>query len=139
MLKFELQKILGRPSGKAALVVLAAAILLTTFFACNVRYVDQAGQTHTGPAAARQLRQQQKAWSGVLDEAMLCQVLQTHQEVQASPEAQSEDVTQQNMAYHQMQAYEVLRDLINQAYASDFQTYDYFTIDTVTPDQAPAF
>ena len=35
MLKFELQKILGRPSGKAALVVLAAAILLTTFFACN--------------------------------------------------------------------------------------------------------
>ena len=139
MLKFELQKILGRPSGKAALVVLAAAILLTTFFACNVRYVDQAGQTHTGPAAARQLRQQQKTWAGVLDEAMLRQVLQTHQEVQASPEAQSEDVTQQNMAYHQMQAYEVLRDLINQAYASDFQTYNYFTIDTVTPDQAPAF
>lgn len=87
MLKFELQKILGRPSGKAALVVLAAAILLTTFFACNVRYVDQAGQTHTGPAAARQLRQQQKTWAGVLDEAMLRQVLQTHQEVQASPEA----------------------------------------------------
>ncbi len=139
MLKFELQKILGRPSGKAALVVLAAAILLTTFFACNVRYVDQAGQTHTGPAAARQLRQQQKTWAGVLDEAMLRQVLLTNQEVQASPEAQSEDVTQQNMAYHQMQAYEVLRDLINQAYASDFQTYDYFTIDTVTPDQAPAF
>ena len=100
MLKFELQKILGRPSGKAALAVLAAAILLTTFFACNVRYVDQAGQTHTGPAAARQLRQQQKTWAGVLDEAMLCQVLQTHQEVQASPEAQSEDVTRQNMAYH---------------------------------------
>ena len=32
-----------------------------------------------------------------------------------------------------------VRDLINQAYASDFQTYDYFTIDTVTPDQAPSF
>ena len=31
--------------------------------------VDDRGQTE---AAARQLRQQQKAWSGVLDEAMLC-------------------------------------------------------------------
>ena len=139
MLNFELQKILGRPSGKAALVVLAAAILLTTFFACNVRYVDQAGQTHIGPAAARQLRQQQKAWAGVVDEAMLRRVLQTHQEIHASPDAQSEDITRKDMAYHRMQAYEVLRDLINQAYASDFQTYDYYTIDAVTPDQAPNF
>ena len=72
MLKFELQKILGRPSGKAALVVLAAAILLTTFFACNVRYVDQAGQTHTGPAAARQLRRSIPACARVLAVELLC-------------------------------------------------------------------
>lgn len=43
------------------------------------------------------------------------------------------------MAYHQMQAYEVPPGPHQPAYASDFQTYDYFTIDTVTPDQAPAF
>ena len=57
MVKYELQKLFSRPLGKGALVVLAAVVALTTFFACSVHWTDQEGQNHTGPAAARQLRQ----------------------------------------------------------------------------------
>ena len=73
MTAYELRKLFSRPLGKGALMVLAAVLALTTFFACSVRWTDLAGQNHPGPAAARQLRQQQKAWAGVLDETMLRQ------------------------------------------------------------------
>lgn len=139
MVKYELQKLFSRPLGKGALAALVVVLLLTTFFACGVRWTDQDGQNHTGPAAARQLRQQQKAWTGVLDEAMLRQAIQANWEVRHSDDAQSEDVTRQNMAYHQIQAFAVIRDLLNQSYSADFQSYDYYTADTVTPDQATDF
>ena len=139
MTTYELRKLFSRPLGKGTLVVLAAVVALTTFFACSVRWTDQAGQNHTGPAAARQLRQQQKAWAGVLDETMLRQAIQANWDVSHSADAQSQDITRQNMAYHQSQAFGVIRDLLNQAYSSEFQSYDYYTADTVTPDQAPDF
>lgn len=139
MTAYELRKLFSRPLGKGALMVLAAVVALTTFFACSVRWTDQAGQNHTGPAAARQLRQQQKAWAGVLDETMLRQAIQANWDVSHSADAQSQDITRQNMAYHQSQAFGVIRDLLNQAYSSEFQSYDYYTADTVTPDQAPDF
>ena len=139
MTAYELRKLFSRPLGKGALMVLAAVLALTTFFACSVRWTDQAGQNHTGPAAARQLRQQQKAWAGVLDETMLRQAIQANWDVSHSADAQSSDITRQNMAYHQSQAFGVIRDLLNQAYSSDFQSYDYYTADTVTPDQALDF
>ena len=99
MVKYELQKLFFRPLGKGALAALAAVLLVTTFFACGVRWTDQDGQNHTGPAAARQLRQQQKAWAGVLDEAMLRRAIQANWDVRHSADAQSEDITRQNMAY----------------------------------------
>lgn len=139
MTAYELRKLFSRHLGKGALMVLAAVLALTTFFACSVRWTDQAGQNHTGPAAARQLRQQQKAWAGVLDETMLRQAIQANWDVSHSADAQSSDITRQNMAYHQSQAFGVIRDLLNQAYSSDFQSYDYYTADTVTPDQALDF
>lgn len=139
MTTYELRKLFSRSLGKGTLVVLAAVVALTTFFACSVRWTDQAGQNHTGPAAARQLRQQQKAWAGVLDETMLRQAIQANWDVSHSADAQSQDITRQNMAYHQSQAFGVIRDLLNQAYSSEFQSYDYYTADTVTPDQAPDF
>ena len=139
MTTYELRKLFSRSLGKGTLVVLAAVVALTTFFACSVRWTDQAGQNHTGPAAARQLRQQQKAWAGVLDETMLRQAIQANWDVSHSADAQSQDITRQNMAHHQSQAFGVIRDLLNQAYSSEFQSYDYYTADTVTPDQAPDF
>ncbi|MFR1232714.1 MAG: hypothetical protein ACLSCQ_03535 [Evtepia gabavorous] len=43
------------------------------------------------------------------------------------------------MAFHRQQAFEAIRDLLNSAYSEDFQAFDYFTADTLTPEDAPDF
>lgn len=139
MVRYELKKIFSRPLGKGALVVLVVLLGLTIFFACRVRYTDEAGESSVGPAAAQQLRQQQKAWAGTLDEALLRKTIAANWEVQHSADATSEDIVRQNMSYHRMQSFAVIRDLLNQAYSEDFQAFDYYTADALTPDDAPAF
>ena len=59
--------------------------------------------------------------------------------MRTSPDAQSEDVVRQDMAFHRQQAFEAIRDLLNSAYSEDFQAFDYFTADTLTPEDAPDF
>lgn len=139
MVRYELKKIFSRPLGKGALVVLVVLLGLTIFFACQVRYTDEAGEGSAGPAAARQLRQQQKDWAGTLDDALLRKALAANWEVRHSADATSEDIGRKNMAYHRMQSFAVIRDLLNQAYSEDFQSFDYYTADALTPDDAPAF
>ena len=109
------------------------------FFACHVRYTDEEGQTQYGLSAVRQLRADQKAWAGPLDEAQLRRAIQANLDVRTSPDAQSEDVVRQDMAFHRQQAFEAIRDLLNSAYSEDFQAFDYFTADTLTPEDAPDF
>lgn len=139
MIRYELKKVFSRPSNKIALLLLAAVLLGTAFLACNVRYVDADGQLHTGPAAARQLRAQQKAWAGPLSEETLARMLQENQAIVHSPEYTSEDPAQQDKAFHRLQAFEMIRSLTSQAYATDFQSYDYYTTDSLTPADAPNF
>lgn len=62
---------LPAPAAKAALLLLAVLVAVSTFFACHVRYTDEEGQTQYGLSAVRQLRADQKAWAGPLDEAQL--------------------------------------------------------------------
>ena len=139
MLRYELCKLFARPSGKAALLLLAVLVAVSTFFACHVRYTDEEGQTQYGLSAVRQLRADQKAWAGPLDEAQLRRAIQANLDVRTSPDAQSEDVVRQDMAFHRQQAFETIRDLLNSAYSEDFQAFDYFTADTLTPEDAPDF
>ena len=139
MLRYELCKLFARPSGKAALLLLAVLVAVSTFFACHVRYTDEEGQTQYGLSAVRQLRADQKAWAGPLDEAQLRRAIQANLDVRTSPDAQSEDVVRQDMAFHRQQAFEAIRDLLNSAYSEDFQAFDYFTADTLTPEDAPDF
>ena len=127
MLRYELCKLFARPSGKAALLLLAVLVAVSTFFACHVRYTDEEGQTQYGLSAVRQLRADQKAWAGPLDEAQLRRAIQANLDVRTSPDAQSEDVVRQDMAFHRQQAFEAIRDLLNSAYSEDFQAFDYFT------------
>ena len=96
-------------------------------------------QTQYGLSAVRQLRADQKAWAGPLDEAQLRRAIQANLDVRTSPDAQSEDVVRQDMAFHRQQAFEAIRDLLNSAYSEDFQAFDYFTADTLTPEDAPDF
>lgn len=139
MIRYELQKIFSRPSNQVALILLAVVMGVTCFFACHVKYVDAQGQSSYGLSAVRQLRADQKAWAGVLDDSLLRRVLQTHQEIVQSPEYQSEDVVQNDMAYHYTMGYSQIQDLINQSFAEAFRSYDYYTINSLTPEDAPRF
>lgn len=139
MVKYELKKIFGRPLGRLTLLVLAAALGITCFFALRVHYVNPQGQTEYGPMAVRQLRQAQKAWAGPLTEDVIRQVIQENRAVNASPEAQSDNVTELDMAYSRKQGFNPIRDLLNSSYAEGFRSYDYYRADALTPDDAPAF
>lgn len=139
MIRYELQKIFSRPSSKVALILLLLVVGVTTYFACHVKYVDEAGQGQYGLTAVRQLREDQKAWAGVLDEEKLRQAIQAIQDVVNSPEYQSEDLVQNEIAYHRQLALEPVRDLLNESFAPAFRSYDYFAVDTLTPEDAARF
>lgn len=139
MVKYELKKMFGRPLGRLSLVVLAAALAVTCFFALRVPYVNDQGGTEYGLSAIHQLRAAQKAWAGPLDEAKLRAVIEANNAVSSSPEAQSDDVRELNIAYSRKQGFNPIRDLLNSAYAEGFRTYDYYRADSLTPDDAPAF
>lgn len=99
MTRYELKKIFSRTSNRIALLLLALVVGVTTYLACHVKYVDEAGQGQYGLAAVRQLRADQKAWAGALDEEALRQAIGAIQDVAQSPEYQSEDLVQQEIAY----------------------------------------
>lgn len=139
MTRYELKKIFSRTSNRIALILLALVVGVATYLACHVKYVDEAGQSQYGLAAVRQLRADQKAWAGTLDEETLRQSIGAIQDVVQSPEYQSEDLVQQEIAYHRQLALELIRDLLNQSFSEAFRSYDYFTANTLTPEDAPRF
>lgn len=139
MLRYEIKKILARPSGKLSLLVLVLALGLTCWFSLRVGYVNGEGETEYGLSAVRQLRTDQKAWAGPLDEETLRQAIQENNTVNQSPEAQSEDIPQQNVAFGRKQGFYEIRQLLSHSFANGLQSYDYYTADGLTSEDAPNF
>lgn len=132
--RFELKKIFCRTSGKAALLVLAIGLAVICYAATiYVSYTDANGDSLSGAAAARALREAQAEWSGPIDEAMLRDAVAANQAVIASEDYQSDDLQRQNAAYSRTQGYERLRGLIAQTFEG-FNNYNYYLIDSVDPD-----
>ena len=67
MLKYELKKVFSRTANRIALLLMLALICLTGYFALGVSWIDESGNSHSGPAAVAQLRAAQKEWTGYLD------------------------------------------------------------------------
>lgn len=143
MIGFELKKILRRTGCRVALVVYLSVILLACFNAVNndveVAYVNSQGNTETGYAAARKLRSAKKEWAGVLDQERLANVLEENQKILATPEAQSDDFQQNDIAYSWQQGIQDILWLMNYSYAKDFSTLDSYTANSVTEDMLPEF
>lgn len=136
MLFYELKKIFGRAGGKIALLVLAIGLAVICYSAMlQVSYTDENGDSHTGPAAARELRALKNEWAGPIDEAALLRATEENQRIIASEDYNSTDIQRQNMAYHDTQGYATIRSLIAQTYGG-FNEYDYYRLDTLTPDEA---
>lgn len=136
MLRFELKKIFGRTGGKIALLILAIGLAVICYSATlQVSYTDENGDSHTGPTAARDLRDAKNEWAGPIDQAMITRAIDVNQQIISSEDYNSTDIQRQNMAYHESQGYETIRSLIAQTY-DGFNEYNYYRIDTLTPEEA---
>ena len=100
MVKFELKKIFSSVSGKIALALLAMMVLLAAWLAVSgVEWVNEQGDPETGLAAIAKLRDAQRGWAGTLDEAQLQKIIRENQKISATPEAQSKDYNQNDIAF----------------------------------------
>ena len=139
MLKFELKKVFARTSNKIALLILLGVMGVTCYFAMGVSWVDENGETHRGPAAVAQLRAMQKEWAGYLDEEAIRRAIEENQRIQSMPEAQSDNLRDSEISYSRGQGLLEIRNLLNSSFASGFREYDYYRMDSLTPEDAPDF
>lgn len=132
MVKYEWKKIFSRTGGKAALVLLFVFVGITCLFAADISRVDENGEPQTGPAAVAALKEARKAWAGELDEERIREVIAENRRIQDTPEARSENVTENNIAYGWQQGVEEIRDLLNCSYAAGkaYLVRQYETIPT---------
>lgn len=136
MLRYELKKIFGRAGGKIALLILAIGLAVICYSAVLlVSYTDENGDSHTGPTAARQLRDAKNEWAGPIDQAMITRAIDVNQQIISSADYNSTDIQRQNAAYHDTQGYATIRSLVAQTYGG-FNEYDHYRLDTLTADEA---
>lgn len=136
MLRYELKKIFGRAGGKIALLVLAIGLAVICYSAMlQVSYTDENGDSHTGPAAARELRALKNEWAGPIDETALLRAAEENQRIIASDDYNSEDIQRQNIAYHDMQGFEAIRSLVAGTF-DGFNEYNYYRLNTLTTEEA---
>lgn len=139
MFQYELKKIFSRTSNKIALLLLLILVGITCSFALDVSFVNEKGETETGLAAIFQLKARQKEWCGYLDEEKIRQVIVENRRIRETPEALSEDVRDNEIAYSWGQGIDEIRNLLNHSYADSFREYDYYRADSLTEDDAPLF
>lgn len=140
MVRFELKKVLGKTSSKITLLIWAGLILIGCLLAINgVEWTDEQGQQQQGHAAVMKLREAQKQWAGPLDEETLTQVILENQRIEATPEANSQDTQQRNIAFGWKQGIYEIWWLMNYAYADGFQSLDAYVADRVTVDMVSQF
>lgn len=139
MVWFEIKKVLSRKSGKIALALLGVIVLFISYWTVyEVDWVNEQGVTEHGIGAVRSNRKAKKEWAGDLTVERLRQVLAENDRINHTPEAQSTDVTENNMAYGWRQGYEDIRSLIIRAFCS-FDEYDYYRVDMLTPEEMENF
>lgn len=140
MVRYEIKKVFGNLGSKIAVFVLACIVVLSCWLAIStVEWVNEQGDVETGFAAISKLREARNEWEGELDEERLRQVIQELQRIHATPEAQSKDYNQNDIAYGWKQGIMPIRDMMNDAYASGFNSFNYYTAESVSPSAAGDF
>lgn len=138
MVRYELKKIFGSFGGKVTLVLYAAVVVLSCWLAAagdlNVgsEWVNEQGSRETGPAAVKKMQAARAEWTGWLNQDMLTRAVQENARINATPQAQSNDVRQNDIAFGWKQGFDPIRELINRSYSPAFRYYDYYTADGIT-------
>ena len=138
MLRYEIKKVLCRPSGKIALILLAATVLFAFFTTAGSRtdWIDENGNAESGHSAVVKLQNAQHQWKGYLDEAKLADIVREMNRVTSSDAWRSSDIAATDAAYGKMFGYLPIREIMNKAFLDDLYDFDWYRADTVTPEQA---
>lgn len=119
MIRFEIKKIFSKTANKIGLIVLLAAIAVTCYFAISsMDYVDEEGDTHTGIAAARYLRDTKAEWEGLITEDVLREVIRQNRLINETYPDSPTDIKTSNIGYSKKQGFSDIRDLINSGFPS---------------------
>jgi len=138
MIRYEFQKIFGSAGGRIALFLYMAVVILACFLAANgfmnvdVKWINEQGESERGFHAVQKLKAARNEWEGWLDEEMLNNVIQENQRINSTPEGQSDNVQQSNIAYGWKQGFHPIRNLINRSFSDGFRSYDYYTADKLS-------
>lgn len=130
-MRFELTKMLRKTGSKIALLILAGVLILSCYLTVDVYWVNEQGVKEYGHAAVMKLRSAQKEWAGPLDEEKLSKALAEIHRIRSTPEAQSKDFSQNDIAYSWMQGFRAIRNLLTYSFASDFSSFDFYRAESV--------
>lgn len=145
MVRYEIKKILSRPSGKIALFLFVCVIILslwTTIFGDEygeLVWVNEQGDAEYGFAAHQKLRKAQNEWAGELDEAHLESIIRELNRIAATPEFKSDDYHQRDIAFHWQMGVMPVRDMLYCTFSPGLQNFDYYIADTLSPAVAGKF
>lgn len=139
MIIYEIKKVFSKTGTKIAMLVLLFAIGVTCFFALDISFVDENGDTQSGPQAVHELRAAQKKWSGYLDENKIQMVITENLKIRNTPEALSQNIHELDIAYGWGQGIQEIRNLLNCSYAKGFREYDYYRADSLSETDAQYF
>ena len=140
MLKYEMKKVFSKPSSWIAILLLFVLLGNVCYLAAkhDLFYVNQQGEMEYGYRAVQKLKEVKKEWKGELTIKQIQKAVKENRTNNQSKEARSSDVGEQNSAYHKIQGLEDIRSMLNDSFG-DFQEFDYYVADSVTPSQAGNF
>ena len=145
MVRYEIRKVLSRPSGKIALFLFICIIIMslwTTIFGDkygDTVWVNEQGEAEYGFAAHQQLRKAQNEWAGELDEEHLADIIRELNRIAATPEAQSDDYHLNDIAFSWKLGVEPVRTMLYRTFSPGLQDFDYYLADTLSPSVAGRF
>lgn len=139
MARYEIKKVFSKTGGRIVLLLLLFLLAITCYFAMDVYYVNESGNTEYGVSAVAKLRMAQKEWAGELDEERIRRVIEENRRINETPEAQSEDYRVSNIAFGWQQGFAEIRNLLSHFYANAFREYDYYRADDLWPEDASRF
>lgn len=139
MLFYEIKKVFYRTANKVVLLLLLFVLLFSSWMVMrDIYWVNGEGENEYGISAVQKLEKAQHEWAGPLTEERIAEVIKKNTEINNTPEAQSEDIQQSNIAYSWKQGINGIRECLNTSFSS-FQEYDYYTADSLTPVDAADF
>lgn len=140
MIRYEIKKVLGSTGGKVALAVFSALVVLSCYLSVGkLEWVNENGDYVYGLAAVKPLREARNHWEGPLDEEKLKAVILENQRILATPQYNSAEIQQKNIAYSWRQGIAPIRLMMCFSYADGLRDYNYYTADSVSPSDAGAF